>query len=927
MNKAKECTFTAATKVVAKKITNRGMLGLVCAAVAMLALPSVTQAAITWNVGDGNWDTATPNWLPGPATFTDDGTVDVTFTNTAGGTVNIAPNMSPFSTTVSAASGTYTFSGGPIDSGTLTKSGGGTLTLSGANIYTGPSLVVNEGKVVLDNATVTLSSSLLINTNAGSSVRAILGGTLSLSGVTITRNSSTTTESSLQDTITSGITGNPNVTIKILHTGNNTIDGLQFAPVGGAFQALGTISMPWLAPKSDKSGLTLGGDSTGNTVTSIIGNIDMYNTVRKRGPGTWTLGSATIVTYQNYAGTTIARGNIDPSQYDAGVQVFGGTLVLDYTFSNVSMLGHGLNNTLYLVGGTLQLDRSTGASGSHVEVVTATSLSGSYGTANAQVGWANITRASGSTAKLRMNTITRVAGSGSTVNFGAAGIADCDNANTNGILGTGWATVAGADFAYNSTDGNDGTVNALPVANYTDVQRLAPGTIANGSTTNVRLIEGSGSGGNITLGSATTTINTLNQSASGGTGATTISMAGQTLGTYAILAGSGSGALTIGSTVGDGTLRATASGGELILHNYSSSRLTINSVIANNTSASSLILDGPGTTILAGANTYSGVTKLSGGALEATVGTGLSTATHLQLNGGVFQSSGSFIWANGYNTTAGQFNWTSEDGGGFAARGGKLTVKIGNNAATEQTWAWVVNDPRPWVNQANNGILGPLKFGSATADSEVEIQNLINLNGETRIVDVTAGVGGDFATLSGVIQNSSAVVPAGLFKTGTGELRLSGVNTYNGYTTIDAGTLTGVTGGSCTNSDVTVNANGTLGVRVMDNAKQWSCKSANVSTATGTKLKFTFGTTPSTTLAPLRILNNLVFTGTPSVVVDPANVGAGKTYPLLVVEGSSCPASVPALSGVSGSLAWGSGAYSKTLYLTTPPNGTLISFF
>lgn len=235
------------TRTASPKLCSLGNI-MLAAALAMLALPSGTQAAITWNVaGNGNWDTATSNWLPGPATFTDDGTVDVIFDNTAGGTITISPNMSPLSTAVSATSGTYTFSGGPIDSGTLTKSGGGALTLSGANIYTGPSLVVNDGKVVLDNATVTVSSSLQIN--GGSSVRAILGGTLSLSGVTITRNSSPTTASSLEDTITSCITGNPNVTINMLHTGNNTIDGLQFAPAGGAFQALGTISMPWISPK------------------------------------------------------------------------------------------------------------------------------------------------------------------------------------------------------------------------------------------------------------------------------------------------------------------------------------------------------------------------------------------------------------------------------------------------------------------------------------------------------------------------------------------------------------------------------------------------------------------------------------------------------------------------------------------------------
>jgi hypothetical protein len=119
-----------------------------------------------------------------------------------------------------------------------------------------------------------------------------------------------------------------------------------------------------------------------------------------------------------------------------------------------------------------------------------------------------------------------------------------------------------------------------------------------------------------------------------------------------------------------------------------------------------------------------------------------------------------------------------------------------------------------------------------------------------------------------------------------------------------------------------------VGVSVTNSAMQWTCANMTfLANGIGAQLKFSFAVTPSTTLAPLRILNNLVFTGMPSVVVDPANVGAGKTYPLLVVEGSSCPASVPALSGVSGSLAWGSGAYSKTLYLTTPPNGTLISFF
>ena len=76
--------------------------------------------------GGGNWDTTTANWTGDSTTFTDDGTVNVIFDKTNGGTITISAGMSPLSTTVSAASGTYTFSGGPIDgSGSLTKSGGG----------------------------------------------------------------------------------------------------------------------------------------------------------------------------------------------------------------------------------------------------------------------------------------------------------------------------------------------------------------------------------------------------------------------------------------------------------------------------------------------------------------------------------------------------------------------------------------------------------------------------------------------------------------------------------------------------------------------------------------------------------------------------------------------------------------------------------
>jgi len=101
-------------------------------------------ATLTWNPGGGgNWDTATANWIGDASTFISDGSQDVIFDKTAGGTITISAGMQPASTTVSATSGTYTFNGGPITgSGGLTKSGAGQLTMNTANnTYTGKTSV------------------------------------------------------------------------------------------------------------------------------------------------------------------------------------------------------------------------------------------------------------------------------------------------------------------------------------------------------------------------------------------------------------------------------------------------------------------------------------------------------------------------------------------------------------------------------------------------------------------------------------------------------------------------------------------------------------------------------------------------------------------------------------------------------------------
>ena len=160
------------------------------------------QAALTWNLGgDGNWDTTTANWTGSATVFVSNGSQNVIFNNSAGGTISIASGMQPLTTTVSATSGIYTFSGGPLaGAGSLTKSGNGALTITdliqhntytggtninGGSLYiydtqdfnplgTGP-VTLNSGTLWLDRATVTSNvtvngGSLIMDNGFGSAI-------------------------------------------------------------------------------------------------------------------------------------------------------------------------------------------------------------------------------------------------------------------------------------------------------------------------------------------------------------------------------------------------------------------------------------------------------------------------------------------------------------------------------------------------------------------------------------------------------------------------------------------------------------------------------------------------------------------------------------------------------------------------------------
>jgi autotransporter-associated beta strand protein len=391
---------------------------------------------------------------------------------------------------------------------------------------------------------------------------------------------------------------------------------------------------------------------------------------------------------------------------------------------------------------------------------------------------------------------------------------------------------------------------------------------------------------------------------------------------------------------------------------------------------------GEGTLTLSGANTYSGGTLINGGTLllgsDNPLGIGTTTVTNgatldlgtrwntraITLNGGTLANTPSpsvvhgdggnvtiIFSGNGTLTSASNNSWihvrsttgsgtmvinasssgvynaqgtTWANTGGVVLQNGGISLYAGRTITGGPVTINNGTFSTLGINQIGTLLPVTVNGGTWELSGAQTIGSLAGTGGTVNLSTNTLATGGNNAdtTYAGAITGTNGA----LVKTGSGTLTLSGASTYAGATTVSNGTLAFVTGGSCSNSAVTVADNAALGVVVTNSATQWKCSSLIFSSGTGSKLKYVFDVTPSTGLtglAPLRINNNLTFTGTPTVDVNPTNLVTGMKYPLVDVGGSAPTSTVPTLTGVGGSLSW----VGNTLYLIMPPRGTFISFF
>ncbi len=529
--------------------------------------------------------------------------------------------------------------------------------------------------------------------------------------------------------------------------------------------------------------------------------------VTKTGPGALTLGApfTGAAAIQVDAGTlTLTATN----SHAGATTVNGGTLVLNYAASNTTKLADAA--VLTLGGGTLAL-----SGGSHAEAVASTTLAA--GTASA------LTRPSG-TAVLAMGAITR--DPGATLDLAAERIATTTTTLVNGLLPG--VTVNGALAT------RDAGNYVVAYTGHTDVTRLSSGTkvIANDATRNVRIIEGTGTVGDITLAAATTDAATLTNTSTGGTATVAIG-AGNTLrlaqaGFVAADAASQGLALTGGTLTAGGAADAP---GEVIVACHGSATTTIGATIADNgAGAVTLAKVGTGTATLAGSNSYRGATAVGAGTLRlgaanvlpdgagkgdvgvaagATLDLGGRSETVNGLSGaGTVDNTGAaaVTLTVGANDAGGTFGGSITDTGGnislVKTGAGTLTLSgpntfAGTLAVNAGTLAALggaaIPDACP-VSLANAGgtvlhvgageTTGPLSGGGTTGGN-------VTLAAGTLTVNQSAT-----ATCGGVISG-----PGALAKAGTATLTLSNnASSFTGNLTISAGTLaTGTAAGGGTN--------------------------------------------------------------------------------------------------------------------------------
>jgi autotransporter-associated beta strand protein len=516
-------------------------------------------------------------------------------------------------------------------------------------------------------------------------------------------------------------------------------------------------------------------------------------------------------------GTKILAG---ANTYTGITAVTGGTVRLDYEVSDTSKFAdasalelgwNGAGNILLLgteadAPSLTYLAGMSGANvelsgGSHTEIVSATTLN---------VGASYLIRPFG-TSVLRMNAITRNVGS--SLDLAAAGIANTDTNNVNGIVGGGGITINKTDWATSINSGaadtditaftayvadTYDTANNVNVVDFTDV---SADSIANSLRFN------GAAGGTLNISS------TLSLNSAAGLLMTPASG-------NVILAGAGS----VRNNAATAGLEA------LTIHQHSANELQISTSIVNNGAAQGITKVGNGKVFLSGNNTFTGAINLHQGeiqvggtiaapttATDSRLTTGapalnishsatlrfLSNSTAVQ-DLGTLQGAGNIILATG-NTQTVLFDTASDnyigditvDGGVLRLSGANISNPLGSNrgittinsGATLELFgvtvatSGTINNNNEWITFSHGSSLTAVANGAT--NTNLPMTGRMTLNNTA-----PSGFSINLANSQTVSWSGYVHGNGGFTKTGNGLLNLNG----NNFT----GALAGQTGATAT---------------------------------------------------------------------------------------------------------------------------------